>query len=696
MTMNDVYSKLRLKNIKNYYMLIFCTILSVVLVTSYAVMYLSPTVQTVLPVKGDSRKMVDLIFGIAIVGCVLLTTYASSLFFKYKSKETGVLLSLGAKKSQIKRVLFRELLFIIAISSLVGIILSIPISFGIWKVFQLFIIDTKEMIYKVGWSGIVHGVYFCLFVTICIFIMASKFIKKTNIIDILNEHRKCELVKEVKVWYGIVGGILVVLGLVLGYVVPMLSITVLHYALPEIWSVTYLFSFIGIYMITVYVVVHNKKGRNLKRYYKNIVPNSMMQFIGKQTVKSMCIISFLIIGALWAVFYVPTVMSGLIYSINNNPIDYSFYYKMTENQIKKEEIYALSKKYNVNITSYSETPAVLLIVNGVEEHWADNGKITYKNIDKICYAGFFSESGFNKVSGKNVHIKSGEYLTIEGLESNNTKSQSLNKVTNPVTNVSEKMKYAGIVSFECFVNKYEKRYVISDEDYKKQSKSLSKENFENFVLFNVENPNKTYDFANELKNQIIKRSSKDAAVSKFHDDYAKKLSVEKGEKYYADDYKVDLAVDNNMLFLDWKYYPNFKILSRQDFMKNSAVFLMLFIYIAVVCFTAVAIISYTRSITIAINNQTLFDDLKKLGAKNKYIERCVKIQLKKIFLIPTIVGSFAVYLFYIIVLYGNSKSISTSEYMALGINLGIIFIASLFMYIIYKISFKKFKKIIGI
>lgn len=154
------------------------------------------------------------------------------------------------------------------------------------------------------------------------------------------------------------------------------------------------------------------------------------------------------------------------------------------------------------------------------------------------------------------------------------------------------------------------------------------------MMSNVENPNKTYAFANKLKNEIIKRSSKDVAVIPAYNYYAKKLCVEKGENYFADKYVVELSPDNNQLYMNWKYYPSFRVLDRQNLLKNISVFIMLFIYISIVCFTAVGIISYTRSVTIAINNKTLFNDLKRLGANNKYIEKCIKVQLKKYSLFP--------------------------------------------------------------
>lgn len=699
MTMNNIYAKLRKKNIKNYYMLIFCTILSITLVSSYAVMFLSPTVQKILPSGGDSNKQAYLIFAIAIIGCALFTTYASSLFLKYKSRETGILLSLGAKKSQIKKVLFTELALLTFTSSIIGLVLSIPVSFTIWRFFKLLIIDTKEMTYHIGWSGMIFGIAFCLFVTLCIFLMGAKFIKRTNIMDILNEQRKSELGKDIKPWYGTLGGFLIFLGIFLGYAIPEIVIKTLDYRMPDIWNLTYLLTALGLYMFMTYAVIHNKKGKNPRKYYKNIIPKSMMKFMGKQTVKNMCILSLLIIGALFASFYTPTIMSGVFYSIEHNPIDYSFNYKMTENQITKDEIHSLAKKYNVNILSYDEVPSISLIVNGVNTDFDDNGKVVHQYIDKIGYGEFFSESDFRRSSGLNVNLKKGEYLTIIGFESSENifhKFDDLKKITDPVTDVSQSVNYKGTVTFEPFAKADRTKYVISDEDYKLYFEKLPKENIENFVLFNVENSDETYAFAKNLKNEIIKRSSEDVAVVPSYDDYAKKIANQKGEIYEPDKYPVELSPDNNLLVNDWKYYPQFKVLTRQDVIKNMAVFFMLFIYIALVCFIAVGVIAYTRSLTIAINNKNLFNDLKKLGANNKYIEKCIKVQLKKIFIIPTIVGSTIMYLFYFMIMYANSGNITPSEYIGLSIDIGIILVMSIYIYGIYKLSFKRVKKIVNI
>lgn len=696
MTMNSVISKLRKNSIKNYYMLAFCITLSVLLVTSYALMLFSPTVMNILPSGGDSRKQGYMIFSIAIIGCSVFTTYASSLFFKYKSHEFGILMALGERKSKLKKVLLNELLFIIPICLIVGLVLSVPVSYIIWKVFQIFIIDTKEMAYQFGATGLIFGIGFCVFVTICIFINGAKFIKRSNIMDVIYEQRKSEVVKDIKPWTGIVGWILVIGGLFLGYGIPTLVIELTGYNMPSIWNVVYLLSFVGLYMVLTHAIIYSKKGKNPKKYYKNIISTNMMRFSGKHTVRNMCVITFLIAGGLFASFYGPTIMSAVLVDIKTNPIDYAFYYKGNENQINKEEIYSLAKDNNVDITDYYEVDSISLITNGYYRDYDENNMLINEYVKKMQYDEFFKESDFNKVSGQNIDVNKGEYYkVISNGESENIlyKFNDLDTITNPVTEKSEKIKFKGTVSFRPFVKEHQGRYIISDEDYERLSKRLPKEQYDKFVLFNVINPDETYKFAKALKEEIINRSSKDVAVLNHFDEYEKMLAQKKGEDY-SYNIKLELSPDNNQLFDEWKYYPIFKPLDKQDLFKNMAVFFMLFTYIAIICLASTAVIAYTRAITIGIDNKQLFSDIKKLGANKKYIEKNIKKQLAKIFIYPTVIGSIFTYMIYITIFIGNSRgNISQGEFLVLGVGLLIILLVILFMFIIYKFSLEKVKRI---
>ena len=99
MTLHKLFSKLRRQNKGQYLMLGFCIFLSVLLLTAFALMYFGPTVQDFLPEGGDTRKLAVLLIGVTAVGCTIFTLYASSLFFRFKSREYGIFLSWHFQKT---------------------------------------------------------------------------------------------------------------------------------------------------------------------------------------------------------------------------------------------------------------------------------------------------------------------------------------------------------------------------------------------------------------------------------------------------------------------------------------------------------------------------------------------------------------------------------------------------------------------
>ena len=106
MTLNKMFAKLRKYNKKNYYQLKFCIAFAVMLIASFISIVLNQAMQNALPAGGDSRRMVYMIFAVAVIGCTIFIIYAARLFLRYRSREIGVFLALGAEKKQMSRALY--------------------------------------------------------------------------------------------------------------------------------------------------------------------------------------------------------------------------------------------------------------------------------------------------------------------------------------------------------------------------------------------------------------------------------------------------------------------------------------------------------------------------------------------------------------------------------------------------------------
>ena len=97
-----------------------------------------------------------------------------------------------------------------------------------------------------------------------------------------------------------------------------------------------------------------------------------------------------------------------------------------------------------------------------------------------------------------------------------------------------------------------------------------------------------------------------------------------------------------------------------------AVYLVLFLFISVVCFAAVIVIAFTRCMTIALNNRQVYDDLGKLGASRSYLYASVKGQVSRVFTVPAITGTGAIYAFYAMIMYANDGRLTLNELAGMG------------------------------
>ena len=161
--------------------------------------------------------------------------------------------------------------------------------------------------------------------------------------------------------------------------------------------------------------------------------------------------------------------------------------------------------------------------------------------------------------------------------------------------------------------------------------------------------------------------------------------------------RIDPAEADSLTFRqNWEYIPRFRILSMNDFLLSTSVFLMMFLFIFIVCILTVLIICYTRCQTIALNNRYIFDDLKKLGASPNFLDREVRSQCGSVFKVPAVVALIAVYLFFILLLYGNDGQLVYSEIVSLGACLGIEAALSILIYGVYRVTVAGIRQKLGI
>ena len=695
--MNKIYKKLRKNTKGQYYLLSFCVFLSVLLVTSFSLMYFGPTVQEFLPEGGDTRKMASLLLSITAVGCFVFTVYASGLFFRFKAREYGILMALGTEKRQLKKLLFQELSVVTAGASLAGLLVSVPASFLIWKLFELFIISNEQMTYRFGAVGFLPGILFACILACVLGAAGRRFINRSDIMEILRTQQKTEMVKEIQPWAFPAGVVLTILGILLGSGLPQVAAKVFGIGLPGIVNLFYLFSLVGIYWILLSAVAQSRAKKNRSKYYGNLVSISLMRFTAKATTKNMCVMTLLIFVCGFSSFYgMQYILAGGSVQTENSK-DFSLHYPVLEEQIGKEEIYDTAASYGIEVTDFMEHTATNLVVSyHAKDFDDDTSRYIEVYREKEMASVFVPESDFEKLSGQDITVAPGTYQTVTTTDYHGffEYEDGLQEVMNPDTGKTYPLIYGGTVESDVLAPISEPfAYVVSDEAYQEMTEGVQDAYKEWIISFNAVNVEDSYDFAKDLLAQYTERATDLSNHMGYWNIWAQKIADESGNEYSYGD-RINMTMDNNMLLGDWKYAPAFNIITAQDRMQMISVYVMLCLYIFIISLAAVSVMAYVRSISVATDNKGLFESLTKLGADKRYKRNVLKKQISRIVQYPGMIGCVLGFVFAFVMDFMNDGMISAIECKALAILAIMLLGMGGILYVVYKYAMHKAEKIV--
>ena len=699
MTRNKIFAKLRRKNKGQYGILAFCIFLSVLLLTAFALMYFGPTVQEFLPEGGDTRKLAILLLGATAVGCAIFTLYASILFFRYKSREYGIFLALGEQKKTLGTMLFKELALLTGAAAALGLLGAIPLSWLIWKLFESFLVSTEEMEYHFGIGGLLVGLVFAIILAILLGAAGRKFVKKTNVMDILRTQHQPEMVKKIPAWTFVAGMGMILGGLLLAMGLPRIFVHVFHVGPPFVLNLFYFLAVAGIYLVLLSIVGQNRKGKNRKKYYKNLVSVSLMRFSAKSTTRNMCVVVLLLFAGIFAVYY------GLLYSDsagyidNGTTRDFVLHYPVQEKQVTKEEIRKLAGEYSVEIQDYTEGEGANLgITYKMTDYTEDNEYVTVTR-EKGKTALFFSGKTYQQLTGEDPGVAPGTYKTITeaGHQDNIWDfTDGLSEVSNPDTGTETGLTFGGTLEYNSLSDMSEPfAYVLNDKDYETLTEGIGQEWMEHLVFFDAADPEASYPFTRALYEEYVSRATDLSAHMGNYDRWEELQAKANGEEYMYGD-KVEMDPEDTQLLGNWRYGPQFQILNSQEWMQFVGVYVMLCLYIFIITLSTVAIMTYVRGVSVAADNREVFVSLERLGADSEYRKKVLKAQLRKIFIYPTVLGCGVGLLFSIGMNYMNDGRLTAAELRSLMIVLGISLLIFLFLWAVYQAARRKGEKILGI
>ena len=703
MTLSKIWEKLRKKNKNQYRQLLFCVGFAMMLITSYLMMLMSPLIQQTLPEGGDSRKQVYMIFALAAVGCIVFVSYAAGLFLRYKSRETGVLLALGADKKHVGRALKADIVRCGALSMAAGLLGGCILSWIIGTAFKAVMSEVTDQSFSFTLPGIILSIVYALILMGLLMVLTSRFMKRSNIMDILNEQRKQEpLRKMVSSAYLVRGIIFLLAGVLLGFVMPTVVVNLTKHYLGAWTNLFYLLALVGLYQLLVYSVSCHKRGRHSQRYYSNLVSYGMLKFQGRSIVRNMLVITLLLLGGLFAVFYVPTNNAAMSSSLSAYESMYGYYYTDDMDPITQDDVEKIASDYGVTVENYRQATMIQAVGSGVNrDDTDDNGDLIEIYEDRHCLYEFISASDYQHLSGQQVDIEPGTYRLIQLPDSQENlffRFDDMDKVYLDRTNTFMPMEYAGNLTYVSLVQgrgfDYEARMVVNDSDFQRIMDGTALFPEETQVLFDSRGGDEL-EFSRELYRQFGSSIPEDMKVSGSYDFWAKMQADEAGEEYgYDGIFTYD--PDNPVKEADWLYEPHFIPMEEAYATASYAVYLMLFVYVAIVCLAAVGIISWSRSRSVGLSNAPVLSDLRKLGADRIYLRMLLRQQIKKVYVLPTIIGCVGMLAFELLLLNMNDGRLDSSELLTMAVCCLVALAAALYQYLLYRFSLKNVTGMLGL
>lgn len=688
LTMKTMEQKLQKAGRKHSRLYLFCNFTALMIISAYSALMCSETVQTVFPSGGDSRKQMYFIFAMTLAGCIVFTIYAVGLFFRHKSAQLGILMALGASRKRLLPGLFREVLFLSGTSAAAGILAGFPFVWLIWSLFRLVLVDSSEMELVLD--------YRCLFLSLAFFLLvvglacftAWRYLKKTNIMEVIREEHINEPVKELGRWCGPLGLLLIFAGGVMGYCAPFIWEKLFSAYAPSWASLLYAPMFVGLYMMMLYTVVYGW-GKHKKNPYKKIISRGMMKFQARQTVNNLLVVTLLMAGGCFAMFYLPASGTSAVLGYVNYSHDYFYQYPVDQAVPGEDAVKELAGEYGLSTKDWGGCDYIMLGIGGTAEMADEGGRYHVEYLPVLGEARFLSEDAFHALTGEYVDVAPGTYFGINNREESNIYlNEGAQDLTNMVTGKQIPTQFAGYLHYD-LMSDSSGYYVLDRGDYELLEEGLTDSWRGRILQFNVEGKD-SYPFAREFYLRFLHSFDESCEYHREYDRVAKMRAEEAGETYWmdtesGDGFRVSYEEWESMIFQSgWKYQPKFRIMLLNDYLCMMGVLYMMFLFIFIVCLTTSLVVCYTRCQTIAMNNRYIFDDLKKLGASPAFLAGEVKSQCGSVFGVPGVVGMSVMYVLFAMILYANDGRITDYEAAALLICLALVLLIGLGIGAVYR------------
>lgn len=588
MTFRDVVFKNFKGNLKQYLSYFLCSTYTITVFFMYSILLFNDELME------SNRDLLSYVFPIAMVAIAIFSvffiTYAHTAFVKGRNKEFGIYISLGMDSKELKHMVNIENCMICGASLLSGILIGTLFS----RLFQMVILSLLQIDgigYMLSYKAflLTLGVFLAIFLVV--FGLTSMKMNRMDINSLLREARRSEgkAYQTKDTVLGFVGLLIMAASECLIKIIignedlcssPM---GLLMFAIP---------GFLGVYMTLTFggnLILHLIKKTNF--YSRHMLELSEIHYKFNANKKIIFILS--ILSAMTIVFVAsPFSLLSLSATIaDDGSHDLEFAVTMDRNQISDEEIEEVLKDADANVTGIQKVP-FLYLYQSAEDESLTNTRVVLP----VSVYNALVDANYQVNQGKAINIHANWVPGTFGVEVGSIQTLYAGELSYDFE-IQTSGRDTWIVELNTFPSA--SAFIINDEDY------------------------------DHIYEEVTKEGTDAAQVGYYHlIDFKNWKQEEK-------------AVEAFETVIQDEWLPVNSILATYEGLKKGySVFFFVSTVLGILFFVSGGGVLYFKQFTELNEARKTFHKLFKIGITGKEMKRVVGNELRIIFFLPLIFGTF--------------------------------------------------------
>lgn len=551
---------------------------------------------------ADSLKQLLLLGSVIVaVFAAIFIIYINGFLMKRRNKEIGLYSILGMEKRHIGKVLFAETFVSFFCAAVAGIASGAVFSHLVVLLTEKLLKGSARLSAAVSLPATVYTLILFGIIFLLVLVANQKRIIFAKPIEILREVNVGEKEPKANVILTLLGIVCMVAGYSIANMVrePLEALTMFFTAVILVIIGTYLL------FTTVSIAILKRLKGNRKIYYKknNFTTISGMLFRMKQNAVGManiCIISTMVLVLVSTVVCMKFSSEETIEIMS--PHDFAVSCEIPPKYIGKIDKTKIEKDLDMLNDEAKKAGVKVSGINGLTfmevpmKRDKKNEDLTFEFGGNMSFVNFVTEKTFNRQTGKNVSLKSGEIIQLGGEKNGYVCFENLKFRVKSYIKDGRKLIPANTESMASYI------FVVRDQ---KALNSISREAMRRDVI-----TLKTY--------KIMFNAKDDKRMHDFVKKYARKLE--------ARPYMEHTFISKKSEFVDRVY-------------GITGGFLLIGILLGSVFMVAAALIIYYKQISEGYYDREKFIIMQKVGMSQKEVKRSIRKQILAVFFTPLILAA---------------------------------------------------------